>query len=207
MTTETAILPATALVLTEGMDVKAYYSADAKISVDSVVTRIETEMRSEMGTEDVTTEEGRKAIRSRRYTVAKSKTALDTAGGDLTRDLKAGIAAQVATIKDTRDDAVSRLEALGAEIMVPVDEWESAEAKRVEVHQFTLEAMQPLVTLETPAHHIQTLIEGIEGIEIGPGLEEFEDIARETKELNLTRLRDALADAEKREAAAAELEG
>lgn len=73
---------------------------------------------------DVTTEDGRAAIKSLAYKVARSKTAIDDLGKDYVAELKAKPAAIDALRKRVRDN----LDALKDEVRKPLTDWEAEQA-------------------------------------------------------------------------------
>ncbi|MFT0875097.1 hypothetical protein VRZ08_00945 [Rhodopseudomonas sp. G2_2311] len=104
-------------------------------NVAQIVDAIEAQVRAEAF--DVTTEAGRKHVKSVAYKVARSKTILDEIGKEHVAEIKkqsAGIDAERKALRD-------RLDALKGEISRPVDEWEEAEANRISGHENALVAI------------------------------------------------------------------
>jgi colicin import membrane protein len=93
--------------------------------VEGIISKLETDVRAI--DRDISTEEGREAVKSLAYKVARSKTALD----DMGKELVAGIKAQAATIDAERRIIRDRLDALKNEVRDPLTAWEDAEEKRV----------------------------------------------------------------------------
>lgn len=82
---------------------------------------------------DVSTDSGRKKIKSLAYKITRSKTTIDDAGKSRTEEWRKLTNQVNAQRKRVRED----LEALAAEARQPVTEWEAAEEKRIEtVAQF-----------------------------------------------------------------------
>src|SRR6266404_7527259 len=100
--------------------------------VEGILSKIETEVRAIE--RDISTEEGREAVKSLAYKVARSKTALD----DMGKELVSGIKAQAATIDAERRTIRDRLDALKEEVRGPLTAWETAEAARVSKHEEVL---------------------------------------------------------------------
>lgn len=97
--------------------------------VEGIIAKLETEVRSIP--RDVATDQGREAIRSLAYKVARSKTALDEMGKDLVAEIKKKSGAIDAERRVIRD----RLDALRDEVRAPLTAWEEAEKDRVEDHE------------------------------------------------------------------------
>jgi colicin import membrane protein len=119
--------------------------------LDPFLEQIEKEVRTAAVSLDISTEAGRKEIASLAYKVARSKTALDDLGKNLTEDWKAKSRAVDAERKRMRD----KLDALKDEIRSPLTEWENKEKARLEKHEadiaeitnggtFTLQSWQNL---------------------------------------------------------------
>lgn len=94
--------------------------------LEDLLSSIEKEVLSFVP--DLSTDKGRKEIASMAYKVARSKTALDNMGKELVSDLKA----RVKIVDVSRKTARDRLDALRDTVRAPLDEWESAEQKRLE---------------------------------------------------------------------------
>lgn len=110
--------------------------------VDDILTRIKHDARQQAAALDISTERGRKAIRSLAHKVARSKTALDGAGAEL----KAEWLAKSNAIDAERRTIRADLDALKAEISKPVDDYEAAiEAKR-KANEDAVAAMESLTT-------------------------------------------------------------
>jgi colicin import membrane protein len=85
---------------------------------------------------DISTEKGRKAVKSLVYNVARSKTALDAMGKTLGEDARKIVDRINADRKVARD----RLDALGEEIRKPLTDYEAAEAARIAAHEAAIAA-------------------------------------------------------------------
>lgn len=93
--------------------------------IGPLLKAIEKEATAELP--DVTTPDGRKAITSLAYKVARSKTTID----DLGKDYVAGIKQQAAVVDEVRRTARDFLDNLKGVVRRPLTEWEDAEAARV----------------------------------------------------------------------------
>lgn len=100
--------------------------------LDAIIDKIEKEVKSI--DRDISTAKGRYNIRSVAAKLAKSKTALDKMGKDLTESQRA----QIAAVNAERSRAWDRMEALQAEIRKPLTDWEDAEKDRVKGHEDAL---------------------------------------------------------------------
>jgi hypothetical protein len=173
---------------------------------EDILTKLETEVRARAAKLDISTDFGRKEIASLAYKVARSKTALDKSGKDLTEDIRK----QKAAIDAERSKVTERLDALKDEVRKPLTDWENAEKDRLAKHEAALvemirwaeETEQYPGTL-TPAI-IRQRIQRVEEHE--RAWEEFEVRAEGTKVQVLRRMRGCLALAEKAEAEALEAE-
>lgn len=108
---------------------------------DQVIAALEVEVRKQAATLDISTEDGRKAIASLAYKVAKTKTGLDGARKDLVADRKEEIKA----VDKEGSRIWDRLEALQAEVRKPLTDWETANTERLAGHNAaiaTLEAVK-----------------------------------------------------------------
>lgn len=103
---------------------------------EKVLAEIAERARSVI-TGDISTEKGRKEIKSLAYKIAQSKTAIDDLGKGFVEDLKVKVKAVDAERKKIREG----LEALQEEIRKPVTDWEDAEEARVKAHENALEEM------------------------------------------------------------------
>jgi colicin import membrane protein len=90
----------------------------------ALVARIRADAMAEP--RDAATEEGRKAIKSQAYKVARSKIAIDDAGKALGEEHRAALD----RINADRRTAKKAMEDLQAEILAPLTAWEEGEAKR-----------------------------------------------------------------------------
>ena len=170
--------------------------------LDPVIDAIEKEAKSLHA--DISTEEGRDTIRSLAFKIAKSKTALDKMGKDLTEDQRKLIDA----VNAERHRAWDRLEALQHTVRKPLTEWEDAEKNRVAGHEAAIAYIESLAVFHTGWPTVAEVNERAEQFgKIAPrNWQEFQmryDYAVKTVSDTLEKL---LADATKRENEAAELE-
>jgi chromosome segregation ATPase len=167
----------------------------------TILTRIETEVRAVAP--DLSTATGRKAIASRALKVARSKTALDEIGKEITEDARKQIEAVNAKRRDIRD----RLDALKNEVRAPLDEWEAAEEARVaDLEERLRDFTDDLPTMEQGSETIRTVIKEIGAIPIDATWQEFQGRAEVVKRESLTALHRVMEKALERETEQAELE-
>lgn len=171
-----------------------------KGGVDDILNRIKERVRS-IDT-DISTPAGRKAIASLAYQVARSKTTLDNMGKELGEaNYKAwkAITAERAMIE-------SELDALRAEVRQPLTEWESAEKARVSGHEAALDALiesPGFYAAENTAADMRRRLDFLEN-QPSRDWQEFSKRAADVLANEIAKTKVALADAEKREAEAAE---
>lgn len=106
--------------------------------VDDVIAQIREEA-SKVGT-DVSTEEGRAAIRSMSYKIARSKTALDSMGKELTESWRES----TKRVNDERKRITAALDVLQEETRRPLTEYESREQQRVDGFENRIVAMRQI---------------------------------------------------------------
>lgn len=150
---------------------------------------------------DLTTDAGRKAIASRAFRVAKTKTALDDLGKEEVARLKELPKAVDAGRKALRDG----LDALRDEIRQPLTAWE----EKREALKADLARIQngPAALFTAPAAQIREAITKLEALPVGP--ERWEELAGEAeavRRVTLLTLEEMAEKAQKREEDAAELE-
>ena len=197
MNEQAEIDTSTALVIPEPASLQVMFAKPDAIA--AMIERIEAEARSE--TPDVTTAKGRKAVASLAYKIAQSKTALDKAGKDLNEEARKKIAVVDAERRKIRD----RLDALKDEIRKPLDDWEAAEAARVDALKARLDRLTNAAPAEDTSDSIKALIQRVEATTIDDTWQEYLPHAGKAKDATLTRLRAQLVATETREAEAAEL--
>lgn len=141
---------------------------------------------------DISTEKNRAVIKSAAYKVARSKTALDEMGKELTAELKAKTGKIDADRKRIRDE----LDALKDEIRKPLTDWEMAEEKRVADHESALEYIRSRAVFETSEPTIELIESRIVEVSASASRDwqEFSMRANAVVELamlSLSKLRDA----------------
>jgi len=197
---QTEIETGTALAIPAPVALQAMFQQPDKLA--EIVGRIEAEARAHAP--DVSTKKGRDAIASLAHKVARSKTALDAAGKDLNADLRERINVVDTERRKIRD----RLDALKSEVRKPLDEWEAAEAARVDALQARLERLRnahaALVDGGT-SDQIAAMLARVEVVAIDDTWGEFTADAARFKDQAIATLRDMRDRAQKREAEAAEL--
>ena len=170
--------------------------------VDKILADVEALARAEKV--DISTAPGRKACASLAHKVARSKTALDEMGKQLTADLKA----QTGRVDAERRKIRDRLDALKDEVRKPLTDWENAEATRVKGHEAAVAAILALTTfpyITPPSQEIQARIRDLDG-HLDRDWQEFSARAKDMHKRTGEWLEQMLATALKREADAAELE-
>lgn len=188
----------TALALPEPTTLATMFQKPDQIA--DLISRIEAEARAHAP--DISTKKGRDAIASLAHKVARSKTALDSAGKDLNADLRA----KINVVDQERRKIRDRLDTLKAEVRKPLDDWEAAEAARVEAIKARLERLTHAAPAEDTSEAISALIARVEATSIDDSWQEYLHFAAKAKDATLARLRDMLATTQRREAEAAELE-
>ncbi len=124
-------------------------------ALDDVLAKVEAEAKSH--TPDISTPQGREEIASVAYRVARTKTALDGLGKELTEEARKTVDQVNAERKRMRD----RLDTLKEEVRAPLTAWENKEKTRVADLEERLENLrQVAVFTETPtADSIQEAID------------------------------------------------
>lgn len=171
--------------------------------VEALLARIAAEVRSVKT--DISTAAGRDQIRSLAYRIARSKTALDKAGQDLTEEWRQKTAVVNAERRNIRDF----MDALADEVRKPLTDWEAVEKQRVAAHEAALVALVQGPAFYAEAHSVtlEMTLEHLTHIAATPerDWQEFSARAAETVAAEITTCKLALARAQKREAEAAEL--
>jgi len=171
--------------------------------LDAIIDKIEAEVKNI--DRDISTEEGRDNIRSIAFKLAKSKTALDKMGKDLTEEQRK----QIEAVNAERKRAWERMETLQHEIRKPLTDWEDAEKKRVADHEAALAHIESLGVFmqDTPitTADIEERIKQFNAL--APRVwQEFEPRYNYTVKTLSDGLAASLAESQKRDAEAAELE-
>lgn len=117
--------------------------------LDDILARIKEDALSILT--DPTTEKGRKEIISTAYKVARSKTAIDKAGKDLTEQWRV----QTNEVNAARKKANTFLDELQDQIRQPVTEYENRERARVREREDVIEEIRLLAQLSGPMEPVE----------------------------------------------------
>lgn len=188
----------TALALPEPVALAALFQTPDKIA--ALIASVEAEARAHVP--DLTTKKGRDAIASLAHKVARSKTALDSAGKDLNADLRA----KISVVDEERRKIRDRLDALKSEVRKPLDEWEAAEQARLEALKARLDRLSNAAPAEDTSESIMAIIARVEATVIDDAWAEYLPHAAKAKDATLARLRKQLVATKAREDQVAELE-
>lgn len=171
--------------------------------IEAILSKLEDEARSEAAKLDISTAKGRADIKSLAYKVARSKTALDKMGLQLTAETRAFIEA----INADRKVVETRLDALRDEVRKPVDDLEAAEKERIKAHETALAAIPeaPSYGTNETAADLSSRLEFLRSYP-ARDWQEFKARAEATIAAEITRTEGLLAAAQKREEERAELE-
>lgn len=114
----------------------------AEVFADGGVDRILADLKARAKSEpvDISTPQGRAALKSLCYKISRSKTALDGMGKELGEDHHARWTAINKDRKRIRDE----LDALNEEIRAPLTEWEAKDYARIMGHELALAEMESL---------------------------------------------------------------
>ena len=121
-----------------------------------VLANLKAEVRKQAAALDISTENGRAAIASLAYKVARSKTALDEQGKSLVEAIKKTSGEIDAERRKVREE----LDALKEEVRKPLTDWENAEKARVACHEEAINILRNLSM--TPARDCVEVAEHIE---------------------------------------------
>lgn len=168
--------------------------------VRGILDRIAAEARATPT--DISTATGRKATAALAYKIARSKTALDKLGKDLTDGWRANtdaVNAERRTIRET-------LDALGDEVRKPLTDWENADKARIAAHEAALAAISdaPELLADPSSNDLRMRLSYLRAGS-NRDWQEFEQRAAISRAAEIARTERLIADAEKREAEATEL--
>lgn len=152
---------------------------------------------------DLKTRKGREAYASMAHQIAKSKTALEAVGKEISAKQK-----EIPKLIDAERKRVwDTLELWQKEVRKPLDDWEKAEDARVDKHNDAIEHIRLLsIDLDgITAEDLTDRVEKLEAIALGDSWEEFEAEAARTKDKALGVLRAALTARQQYEAEQLEL--
>lgn len=152
---------------------------------------------------DLKTRKGRDAYASMAHSIAKSKTALEAVGKEISAKQK-----EIPKLIDAERKRVwDTLEAWQKEVRKPLDDWQAAEDARVDKHNDAIQQIKDLVIFDQSptAGHVATIIADLELLEIGDSWEEFLAEAAQVKDQTLIKLRTLHTERARYEAEQAEL--
>lgn len=115
---------------------KAFANMDAINAILESVDQVVSEHKP-----DISTEEGRAAIKSLAYSVARSKTFLDDKGKELTAEWKA----KSRVVDDARKHWRDTMDALKKKARKPLDDYEAAEEARTGAHKEKIRVMNAFI--------------------------------------------------------------
>ncbi|WP_124313750.1 hypothetical protein [Pseudomonas chlororaphis] len=152
---------------------------------------------------DLKTRKGREAYASMAHQIAKSKTALEAVGKEISAKQK-----EIPKLIDAERKRVwDTLEAWQKEVRKPLDDWQDAEDARVDKHNDGIEAIKALAKFEElpTAAHVAQVIADLELLALDDSWEEFLPEAAQAKNQALITLRGLHAERARHEAEQAEL--
>ncbi|WP_440064338.1 hypothetical protein ACTAB2_01875 [Pseudomonas syringae] len=147
---------------------------------------------------DLKTKKGRDAVASMAHQIAKSKTALEAVGKEISAQQK-----EIPKKIDAERKRVwDMLESWQKEVRKPLTDWEEANDKRIDAHNDGIQRIKDMAVFsETPAAaHVAQVIADLELIPIDDDWDEFITDAAQAKDRSLATLRTLLADRTKHEA-------
>ena len=172
--------------------------------IDPIITAIRDQVGSTVY--DVSTKKGRDECRSVAAKVAKSKTALDKMGKELSDNYRS----LIAPINEERRKAKEGLQELQDEIRRPLTEYEASEKAREQVILDKINAFNVVVVDENgeqlSAQYFISALERIEMTAIDESFGKHELAALKAKKYAVEKLHKNIESASKREAEAVELE-
>ncbi|MBL7231442.1 MAG: hypothetical protein JJK56_26075 [Pseudomonas sp.] len=152
---------------------------------------------------DLTTRKGREAYASMAHQIAKSKTALEAVGKEISAKQK-----EIPKLIDAERKRVwDTLESWQKEVRKPLDDWQAAEDARVAKHNDGVQQIKDMALFGEmpPASVVARVITDLEAIAIDDSWEEFLAEAAQAKDQALAKLRALLAERNQYEAEQAEL--
>ena len=152
---------------------------------------------------DLKTRKGREAYASMAHQIAKSKTALEAVGKEISAKQK-----EIPKLIDAERKRVwDTLESWQKEVRQPLDDWQAAEDARVAKHNEGIQQIKDMALFgETPsAPVVAQMIADLEAIEINDAWEEFLAEADQVKDQTLAKLRTLHTERTQYEAEQAEL--
>lgn len=152
---------------------------------------------------DIATEEGRAAIRSLAYSIARRKTTFDEAGKELTESHRKAVEA----VNKKRSTLKAELEAIQKDCRKPLTEWEEAEEARKDTINRTRVLFADAAAMRGDMADALGYLERVKSAELDP--EVFADLletAQAEQAAAITALEKIIADLKQAEADRAELE-
>lgn len=201
----------TALIaVPQGQDAYALFTANNTTAADKVLAMVRAKVDAfKADMPDISTEAGRKKIKSFAYKIAQSKTAVDGAGEALTKEAKEIPKRIDANRKHIRDT----LDAWRDEVRQPVTDWEAAEEARIDRIKVDLAELEGTINdplwMQKSSECLRDRLGEIEKDfhDIGEArFGEYNGAAEELKTKAIQVLAERVAIAEKREAEASELD-
>lgn len=155
--------------------------------IDDLISQVKSRIKYE---HDENTPEGREERRSLAYTIARTKTAVDTIGKDYVAELKKVTTAIDGKRRTWRDT----MEALQETVRKPLTEYENKEKQRIAAHQANIQTMRDAMNLdyEPTVYDVEQTIERVRKI-ADNDFEEFSDQAKTVAENTIGRLGEKLA--------------
>ncbi len=172
-------------------------------SVSEVLAELERKVEAAKATRDISTIEGRAAIASLAYTIARTKTGLDEMGKEVTADWKA----KANMVDAERRRIRERCDELKDDFRKPLTDWEEAEKARVATHEAELAKLQMYAVFGTAspaAADVRQRAQDLEAAYNGRDWQEFASRASLARDGTLMRLHRLLEEREKAEREAAE---
>lgn len=170
---------------------------------DALLDRIRKEVADFVP--DLTTEKGRKAIKSLAYKVTRTKTALDEAG----KELNASKRAEIDAVDLVRRKVRSDLDELAETARKPLDDWEKAESERgAKIEQIIASMDTALIWPdECTSDYARSRLDEMNALEFDADIfQEWLEIAIAKKMQTVIQIEAKITALEKSEADAAELE-
>ncbi len=136
---------------------------------------------------DLKTRKGREAYASMAHQIAKSKTALEAVGKEISAKQK-----EIPKLIDAERKRVwDTLESWQKEVRQPLDDWQAAEDARVAKHNEGIQQIKDMALFGAtpPASVVVRVIADLEAIEINDTWEEFLPEAAQVKDQTLAKLR------------------
>lgn len=183
---------------TEIVPAEHFKSGGSRAFLESVKMTV----REQASKLDISTKKGRDAIASLAYQVARTSTGVD----DLGKELVEGWKTQAKVVDAERKLCREELAALKDEVRQPLTDWENADKIRVAVLEFKVVTMSGFATLAFGAtvEDIEARISEVNALDM-TNMQEFTSRAELAEKQTREYLGKALAEAQRRDAEAAEM--